>query len=314
MKFLKSFRYNFALIRSLHLNAKKISSTCILNSNTIIYANWAGELATTACIIKGFYSDCKVVTRGHGFDVFEQQTVNNFIPFRKFQYNFLDKLFAVSKIGLEHLNLKHKFLHINDVSYLGTLDYGIGIFDSNKTFTIVSCSFVRAIKRLELMTKILKQINFEIIWHLIGDGPELQRIKNNNKHLPSNISVVYHGKKSRAEILKFYKLNHVNLFISLSISEGLPISMMEAISFGIPIMSTDVGGCREICTNQTGILIPKQFDCSSVAKQIIKFKESDKNTIIFRQKCRRYWENNFNAHKNYNDFTNKLKTLKSYIF
>ena len=52
--------------------------------------------------------------------------------------------------------------------------------------------------------------------------------------------------------------------------------MMEAQSFGIPIMSTNVGGCSEICNEQTGFLIEKEFDPKEVAQQLEAFKNSKK--------------------------------------
>jgi len=45
------------------------------------------------------------------------------------------------------------------------------------------------------------------------------------------------------------------LFINTSSSEGIPVSMMEAQSFGIPILAMDVGGVREIVGPQTGRLL-----------------------------------------------------------
>ena len=52
--------------------------------------------------------------------------------------------------------------------------------------------------------------------------------------------------------------------------------MMEAQSFGIPIMSTDVGGCNEICNENTGFLIPKDFTAIDAANKIQEFKNSKK--------------------------------------
>jgi len=309
-KFFSSFRYNFSLIKSLHVKAKKIASEQgLIQEDTIIYAYWAGDLATTACIIKQYYKNCKVVTRGHGFEIFEEQTRDNLIPFRKFQYKFLDKLFADSKKGLRHLNNRNKHQHINDISYVGSKDCGIGLFDSDFQFTIVTCSFIREIKRLQLMSNILKHLSFDLLWHVIGEGPDMDLIIEKNKILPSNITVVYHGRKSRDEVLGFYKENHVNLFASLSSSEGLPVSMIEAISFGIPIMSTNVGGCDEICNENTGFLIPSNFDGKTVANQIEKFKDSSKNNIEFRNNCREFWKLNFDAKINYIAFKNKISNL-----
>ena len=266
-------------------------------------------------MIKQYNKSCKVVTRGHGFEIFEDQTKDNLVPFRKFQYKYLDKLFTDSKEGLTHLNNINKQININDISYVGTKDCGIGLFNCDLPFTIVTCSFVREIKRLHLMSNILKHLNFDVNWHVIGEGPDLNLVMEKNKILPSNITVVYHGKKSRDEVLEFYKENHINLFVSLSSSEGLPVSMMEAISFGIPLMSTDVGGCKEICNEKTGFLIPLNFDNSIVANNITKFKNSVKNSINFRYGCRSFWKQNFDAQKNYHDFSRKIINLdKKYFF
>ena len=67
IKFFRLFRYNLALIKSLQLKAKLIASEKdLIHKDTIIYAYWAGDLATTACIIKQYYKSCKVITRGMG--------------------------------------------------------------------------------------------------------------------------------------------------------------------------------------------------------------------------------------------------------
>ena len=46
---------------------------------------------------------------------------------------------------------------------------GVGFLIVNFRFTIVSCSFVREIKRLHLMSNILKHLNFDVHWHVIGE-------------------------------------------------------------------------------------------------------------------------------------------------
>ena len=51
-------------------------------------------------------------------------------------------------------------------------------------------------------------------------------------------------------------MNDFDLFVNMSLSEGIPVSIMEAISFGIPIIATNVGGNAEIVNDETGVLIP----------------------------------------------------------
>jgi len=313
ISFLKTFRYNVALLKNLNKWAKEISSyRHLFNTKPILYAYWAGDLATIACIIKQKYHDSIVVTRGHGFEVFEEQTRYGVIPFRLFQYRYLSKIYTDSKQGLWHLNAHPKYIQFkekNDYAYVGTLDKGVGVFSEQAVFTIVTCSFVRSVKRLNLMPEILKHFKLDLIWHVLGDGEDLSLLKKSVAFLPSNIKVIFHGALPNETILDFYAQNSINLFVSLSSSEGLPVSMMEALSFGIPIMSTDVGGCNEICNEQTGILIEKNFKPLEVAKKIEDFKNSTKNTKEFRLKCKAYWCKHFNAETNYKHFAQQLINL-----
>lgn len=314
LQFLKSLRYNLALVKYLHLKAKKIATLKELFVNTpILYAYWADNLATTACIISQRYHKAPIVTRGHGYEVFEEQTKDGIIPFRGFQYRRLTKIYTDSRRGMMHLNSnKHhaRYQSKNACSYVGTADRGEGVFLPEAVFSIVSCSYIRDIKRLHLMADILKHVSFPLVWHVLGAGEDLERVKQTTQDLPSHIKVIFYGELSNEAILEFYKQTTLNLFVSLSRSEGLPVSMMEALSFGIPIMSTDVGGCHEICNELTGFLIEKDFNPETIAAKLTEFKSSNKNTQNFRQQCRNFWLENFNAQSNYKKFAQEIAQLK----
>ncbi len=58
------------------------------------------------------------------------------------------------------------------------------------------------------------------------------------------------GYGSIDDLMLFFKENSVDLFINASITEGTPVSIMEAISCGIPIIATDVGGNPEIVSEK----------------------------------------------------------------
>ena len=310
INFLKAFRNNLALIKYLTIKAKKISKqSSIFQSPIIVYAYWADNLLTTACIMKQLYKPCKIVSRAHGFEIFEEQTKYHVVPFRKFQSRFSDKIFADSKKGYSHLLQKHPLSNIFTSSYVGTIDNGMAVFNENKMFTIITCSHIRNVKRLHLMSDILEHISFPIIWNVIGIGSDFELVKLTNSKLPKHIVINYIGNITNKEVLNFYKTHHANLFVSLSYSEGLPVSMMEALSFGIPIMSTDVGGCSEICNDNTGILIPKDFDAKKVADKITEFKNSKKNNLEFRNQCKDYWKINFNAETNYSHFSKEIASI-----
>jgi hypothetical protein len=67
-----------------------------------------------------------------------------------------------------------------------------------------------------------------------------------------------------------------------------------------------VGGCKEIVTEETGILIPLETEMKEVARIITEFKDSPKNTGEYRKEVRTYWEKHFNAEKNYKDLLNSI--------
>ena len=279
-------------------------------SNTILYAYWSDNLLTTACLLKQKSHFFRIVSRAHGFDIFEDQNKNGVIPFRKFQLKITDIMISVSNAGLKHLSEKHvDFKSKFSTSYLGNFEYGENPFFLTNNFSMVTCSIIRSVKRLELMSDILQNIKFNLVWHVIGNGPDLIKLKERVKKLPKNISVNFYGLLSEKEVINFYCSTPVNLFLSLSYSEGLPVSMMEALSFGIPIMSTDVGGCSEICNDNTGILIPKDFDDKEVADKITEFKNSKKNNLEFRNQCKDYWNKNFNAETNYSRFSKEITCI-----
>ena len=97
----------------------------------------------------------------------------------------------------------------------------------------------------------------------------------------------------------------VNLFINVSELEGIPVSLMEAISFGIPIIGCDICGVPEIVNEQTGLLLEKDFDVKEAAAKIELFLGSKASDINFRKGVKLFWNENFNADKNYPEFINK---------
>ncbi len=304
------YKANSALIE---LN-KHISSLEI-KTNSLFYSFWFYD-CNFLSYLKYKKNIKKSITRAHGGDLFEERSsLNNKVLLRNFQLKNLDKVFSVSNSGSEYLKNKYpKFKSKISTSFLGSLSHkDLNKIENIDNFNIVSCAKVRDIKRIYLIAETLADINFPLTWYHIGDenlddlnDPTTKRYKNSIANLKNNknIKFVPLGLMSNQMVFNFYKENQVNLFISLSEAEGIPVSMMEAISFGIPILSTDVGGCKEIVNDKTGILIPVNPKKNIISKTITDFKNSEKNNKIFRTGVRQFWEENFDIEKNYNHFLN----------
>ena len=133
-------------------------------------------------------------------------------------------------------------------------------------------------------------------------------IKNMAKNLPDNICVDFRGNISNGELLRNYSNEQFDLLLNVSESEGIPVSIMETMSFGIPCIATDVGGTKEIVTDKyNGILLEKNFEPEILAQWICKFIEMPSDEYMqYRNNARTSWANKYNAEKNYEMFMKKL--------
>ena len=102
----------------------------------------------------------------------------------------------------------------------------------------------------------------------------------------------------------FYTSNPVDIFINTSADEGIPVSIMEALSFGIPIIATRVGGVNEIVDDKiNGFLLPSDPEPAMIAEKITEFYFlPDYKKEEMQRYAREKWEKNFNAEKNYQEF------------
>jgi len=106
------------------------------------------------------------------------------------------------------------------------------------------------------------------------------------------------------EVINHYLQKSIDVFLSLSESEGgTPVSMMEAQSFGVPVIATNVGGVGEIVIDKkTGFLLGDNPTETEFVEKVGIFI-NDK-TILSRMKKDSFenWNENFNAEKNYRKF------------
>ena len=86
---------------------------------------------------------------------------------------------------------------------------------------------------------------------------------------------------------------------------------MEAISFGIPVIATNVGGTAEIVLDGVnGFLLEENFEITALSELIRKFVKMPE--MDYERLCRHsreVYEAKFSADKNYMDFCKKLITL-----
>lgn len=290
----------------------KFLKTHNLFTNTLHYTYWFNEQSTLLSIltskkqIKGF------ISRAHGFDLYEERNQMGYIPFRKFQLQCVSKLFLISRNGLEYMEERYpQFKEKYELSYLGIENDYPFQFEENesKPYLLVSCSRVVDIKRVDLIVKALTLIKeLPIHWVHFGDGPLFEEVKKEAEEiLKGNITFEYKGMVPNTEVLKYYQSHSVDCFINVSTSEGLPVSIMEAVGYGIPIVATNVGGTSEIVNSITGCLLPKDVSAKEISDSIIKILVTKSKNRDAREDIYNFWQNNFDAKKNYQEFCETLQ-------
>lgn len=285
------------------------------NNKFYFYSYWMVEHALCCIKLKKEFKNSVNITRAHGYDLYEYRNKGKYIPYRKHILDNSNLVLPISQDGYEYLIKKYGQHQNIELSRLGTADYGISQSkEKPHDLTIVSCSWCTAVKRIDrIITSLALIKDLNIKWIHIGDGQLFESLKQKaGETLPLNIDHEFTGPLSNKQILELYKNKHIDLFINTSSSEGIPVSIMEVQSFGIPVIATDVGGVKEIIThNENGYLINKDFKDAELANLIKDYaeKHTDEKKIL-REASRRLWEKKFSARKNYTEIFNRITEIQ----
>jgi colanic acid/amylovoran biosynthesis glycosyltransferase len=297
-KWLKAFFIDLCITNNLiHSNTiKKILKE--IQTTDILYFYWAKGSTNFLPFFPPILA--KKIVRFHGGDLYEEEYVG-YIPIQPEIFKEISMAVFISKHGQQYLKTKYPQIKLNSkVSYLGSNDNGISKRSIDKVFRLLSCSSVIPLKRIFLLYEALQIVeNIEIEWTHIGGGVDLDKLKNIVKKSRKNIHVSLLGEISNQEVLKYYQKNQIDAFINISTTEGIPFSIMEAISFNVPVIGTNVGGTSEIVTTETGILISSEPSVYDIVEALNKIQ-------YLKLQPRLFWKKNFNSAFNYPEFINNV--------
>lgn len=127
-------------------------------------------------------------------------------------------------------------------------------------------------KRPYLLLKIIEKIKSQrkdCLFIIAGDGPLLDKIKQEAKRLKIYKDIIFLGNVKETE--KIYVISDIT--INCSIKEGLALTAYESLAMGVPVVSCDVGGQKELINEKVGIIVP----CMQKEEDIhdYKYKEEE---------------------------------------
>ena len=142
----------------------------------------------------------------------------------------------------------------------------------NNNFTFIHVSRMHSIKNQKLLIKAFSKVhqeNSKVKLVFVGDGELMTELKN--EAISLNVIEYIDFLGNREDIPQL--LSTANAFVLSSYSECCPMVVLEAMASGLPIVSTDVGGIKEIVCNAG--LFSKSDDANDLANNMLKISSSE---------------------------------------
>ena len=129
---------------------------------------------------------------------------------------------------------------------------------------------------------------------IVGEGEKRKELEKFIKENKLNEKVKLFGSLSREKVFEI--LRESNIFVLTSNYEGFPITILEAMSCGLPIIASNVGGIREIVVSETGYLVNK-LDIEAFKKALTELIENPELRERMGENARKKVEDNFSLEK-----------------
>jgi len=175
-------------------------------------------------------------------------------------------------------------------------------------------------KGLEYLIKamdIIRSKENDVKLFIVGEGKQRDTLEDLCKKLKLKNHIIFVG--SSDDVLAYYQ--NARVFVLPSISEGMPLTLLEAMSCGLPVIATSVGGNAEVLglsteepmmsdyhVGENGVLVePKDVD--SLAKALLRLLQDEGLSRELGKKARKYVKNKFSLDKVANEYVNLYHTL-----
>jgi glycosyltransferase involved in cell wall biosynthesis len=286
----------------------------------ILYTYWLTGITHGINQSKLLLKNAVTISRAHGIDLYWNRWIPEYQPGWTCVFNNLDALYCISQHGknyIENKNIsKPDLIHLSRIGVNIDMQNNILKEPDKYKLKVVSCSSLSSVKRVNLIYDSLLHASkhVEIEWHHFGDGAEFRNLENLVKTSNENLNVKLHGFLNHYKLLEYYKNIFFDLFINLSSSEGLPVSLMEAMSAGIPAIVTDAGGMPELVSDKCGYVVSHNPSAEEVAETIINYnKLSYSLKIKLRIMAQENTKKLCDEKKNSMEFCNSLVELQKSI-
>ena len=249
----------------------------------------------------------------YSFDDFQENNNGIFILLQKKIRNFSIKRSDIVVTPSQHL--KNFVIDLGYKNKIESINNGVKmpkestkIFQNNQ-LNITILSRLVPHKNIDKVIKAISNLNNPFIkLNIVGEGPEIDRLKSISSKYDYEDNIVFHGKLNREDINRIF-LN-TDLFIQASNYEGLPHSLLEAMSFGIPVLCTPVGECIKILANEErGYMLDLPVSKDNIKSKIAEIISEKNMATIKGQKGKDFVIEKYNITNTFNLYKNLLVKL-----
>ncbi len=202
--------------------------------------------------------------------------------------SFTSKIICVSEFD-KKLALKYKIASENKLvkiyNAVPEIEFKKNETDKN-TFDILSVGRFAYPKRFDLLIKAFKNLPEDVLnksrLSIVGFGQEQEKLSDLIKELQLEDKISLQ-KINYEELIK--KVSNFDIFILISKHEGLPMTILEAMSAGLPVIASNVGGIPEQINSNSGILVENTTE--EITKAILDLYTNQEKKIamgIFARK------------------------------
>ncbi len=245
----------------------------LISEEAVIHAQFATEASIVAYLLKTVYSgNIRYSFTVHAYDIFFNNSwmpllckhAMDCINISEFNIQYIQSKFNVDKekLVLSRLGVKPvttpQPIPFNEIFHIGFLSW----FVEKKGIFLL----------LESL-KELKARNKKVMLHLAGGGALEERIKLYIEENNLSDVIKWYGVIAGEEKVRFFNSIHVFTMPSLEVKndmDGIPVVLMEAVSYGVPMIATRVSGIPEICIDGKNGILVQQNSVRSLTSAIEK--------------------------------------------
>jgi len=275
-----------------------------------IHAQFGTQSSIVSLLVKMFYSNKPLMSfTFHAYDIYGNNKWFNVLVSNCY------RAFSISNFNIDYVKNKYKS---PDASKIKLSRLGVFRDDIAKTDKIDSDKFTlgliswfiekKGIINLLNAMKILKEKGFDTIkLKLAGDGPLKKEFMDFIEEHNLDATIEYIGKIKGDEKNSFF--NSLDAFVLPSIKlkndqDGIPVVLMEAIAYSLPIISTNISGIPEICRNDYNGHLIEEGNVTQIVDSILHLF----NNVEDRE---RYAKNSFMLSEEYDIVSNSKSKVES---